>query len=84
LIKAVGEVNKLVSFPLEVPELVSWAMDIERLYPGIGASRLRFLIDQYKLEELVWDKSKGIQNIFAGLKMVGKSESGYYLKKKIW
>ena len=78
------QVNKLLPFELSGPQVVDWTSDIERLAPGADAEMLQFLFDCYKTERLIWDRNKGIQNIFTGLKFIGKNESGYYLRKRVW
>lgn len=82
--KVVVDVNMLTGFPMQVEEIVAWSAELERLLPNSELHKLKFMFDCYKRDELVWDKSKGIQNIFNGLKMIGKNEEGYYLKKQIW
>lgn len=79
-----SEVNKLLPFELNPQQLIEWSQDVDRLMPGIELERIAFLFDLYKTEQLLWDKTKGIQNIFSGLKFIGKNEQGYYLKKRVW
>src|SRR5689334_2389357 len=71
IIVAIGEVNKLGAFPLGKDELTDWASDVMRLSPEVESQRLDFLFDLYKTEQLVWDRNKGIQNIFSGLRLIG-------------
>ncbi len=78
------QVNKLLPFELSGPQVVDWTDDIIRLAPDVEADRLKFLFDLFKTEQLLWDRNKGIQNIFTGLKFIGKNEQGYYLRKRVW
>lgn len=82
--KVVVDVNLLIPFPLPVDDVVVWSAELERMLPDSELHKLKFMFDCFKREELIWDKTKGIQNIFSGLKMIGKNEEGYYLKKQIW
>lgn len=82
--KVVVDVNMLVGFPMQAEEIVEWSAELERMLPDSELHKLKFMFDCYKRDELVWDKQKGIQNIFNGLKMIGKNEEGYYLRKPIW
>lgn len=81
MILAISEVNKLVAYPLGKHDLTDWAADVLRLCPEVEPSRLEFLFDCYKTERLVWDGTKGIQNIFGGLKMIYREEDTYILRK---
>lgn len=66
----VADVNTLVPFQLTVDNIVEWSTIIDRLNPGMDLESLRFLIDKFAMDEIEWDKSKGIQNIFNGLRRV--------------
>lgn len=71
-IKKIGkeliEVNQLSPFPLTAEQVVDWAKSIEELIPDIDPTDLRFIINEYKTDELEYDQRKGIQNIFSALK----------------
>ncbi len=84
LVKAVGAVNDLVAFPLDREAVLHWGLEVERLAPDTEPEKLAFLMDCYKTEKLYWDKQKGIQNIFSGLKWIKKTEKGYTLLQAIW
>lgn len=71
-------------YPLGEGDLTDWAADVLRLCPDVEPGRIDFLLDLYKTEQLMWDRNKGIQNIFTGLRFIGKNEKGYYLKKRVW
>ena len=83
MILAVAEVNKLVGYPLGKNELSEWAEDVLKLAPEVEPSRMEFLFDCFKTERLVWDNTKGIQNIFAGLRLIYREEDKYILRKAI-
>jgi len=79
------EVNELIAFKMDVTDILHWTNEIERLLPGTEPEKIAFLIDCYKKEDLFWDKSKGIQNIFSGLKQIKKLENGEFkVLKAIW
>jgi len=80
----VANVNDLLDFKRSGEEVHSWAQDVERLAPGTDLEKLKFLLDCFKTERLVWDKTKGIQNIFIGLKQIKKTDNGYEVLKNIW
>lgn len=82
--KAMVAVNDCLPFKLEGEEILRWSMDVQRLWPEAEPGMLAFLIDQFKTEELVWDKTKGIQNIFRGLQRIRKTETGYKLLRDIY
>lgn len=84
LILVVAEVNSLIPFALDKNQLIDWAADVLRLAPGVKPAKLAFLFDLFKTEQIVWDRNRGIQNIFAGLLRIGENEKGYYLKKRVW
>ena len=83
MLKTCGEINKLVAFELDLKQLIDWSLDIKRLMPDVEPEHVQFILDCYKLEKLVWDERKGIQNIFSALKLVAKNERGYYLRRAI-
>lgn len=78
--RVIIEVNSLLGYKLDVQDVVQWSRDIDRLLPGIEPERIAFLLDQYKTTRFTWDTKLGIQNIFIGLKWIGKTESGYEIK----
>lgn len=78
IVAAVAEVNELIVFKMENEAVLHWAQEIERLAPGTDPEKVTFLIDCFKTERLTWDKTKGIQNIFSGLKQIRKTEEGEY------
>lgn len=81
----ISEVNHLLSFKLGVYEIADWAKQINRIAPDIDPKVLRFLMDAFATEAIPYDHTKGIQNIFNGLKRVEQSEKGYRIKsEKQW
>lgn len=78
IITQVAEVNELVVFKLENEVILHWAQEVERLVPGTTPEKLRFLMDCFKTEQLVWDNKKGIQNILVSLKYIREKEGGGY------
>ena len=78
MILAIAEVNKLVGYQLDKYQLAEWAEDVLKLAPEVEPSRLAFLFDCYKTERLVWDNTKGIQNIFSGIRMIYKVVDSNY------
>lgn len=82
--KVIVDVNDLVGFKKTAEEIISWSSDIERLAPGIEPERLAFLMDCFKTDRLLWDKERGIQNIFRGLKLVDVEDGKYILLKPIF
>lgn len=84
LFKTIGEVNSLVSFKLEIEDLLAWTLDLERLRPHTTKEELAWLIDQFKTGEIVWDRNQGIQNLFVNLKKIVKENGVYRLLKPIW
>ena len=81
--KIIVHVNDLVPFPHEVDTLIRWAQDIEKYLPGIELEKLAFLIDCFKQDKIEWNKSKGIQNIFNGIKEITADGDGYTVRQHI-
>lgn len=75
--KALVRINQLVPYPLTADDIYDWAMSIERIATGVEPFAISFVIDQYMMGVMEYDKSKGIQNIFTGLKKIEKTEKGY-------
>jgi hypothetical protein len=84
ILNVVVDVNSLVPFPMDLTELSAWSRDIFRLQPELDYDALKFLFDAFKKEDIVWDRTKGIQNIFTGLKRIEKTETGYRVLRQIW
>lgn len=78
LLVALADVNDLIVFPIEKEVAIHWAQEVERLAPGTTPEKLRFLMDCFKTEQLVWDNKKGIQNILVSLKYIKEKEDGGY------
>lgn len=70
-------VNELLAYKLEGEEILRWSIDVDRLAPGTDPEALAFILDCFKTERLYWDRNKGIQNIFFGLKRITKTNNGY-------
>lgn len=75
--KVIVDVNQIMQYPLTAVQVLEWAESIERLVPDVDVMALAYLMDAFKLELIEWDRQKGIQNIFAGLKRVRKTDTGY-------
>ncbi len=58
-----------------------WSDSIVQLVPDVTPNKIRFLLDLFKMDELEWDRSKGIQNIFTGLKFIHEEDGKYVFKK---
>lgn len=78
--KVVYHVNQVRTFPLTSLEVVEWSRSIVELIPPeeFDMMKIQFLIKAVKRGEVPWDKDKGIQNIFIGLKYVQKMGEGKY------
>jgi hypothetical protein len=83
IIKIVAGVNDCVGFKLEYDELVSWGADVNRLIPDLEIERLMFLMDCFKMDKIEYDKNKGIQNIFNGLRLIERTETGFKILRTI-
>lgn len=83
---SIRDVNMLMGFAVEAEQIVRWAQDVARLEPNLDMEKLALLMDCFKTEEIVWDKTVGIQNIFRGLKRIKRSEQTNELEilKEIW
>lgn len=77
LAKILVDVNMLVPFKLEGQEIILWAKSIKELAPGLEPEKLTFLMKCFKSEVIPWDKTKGIQNVFLGLRRIRKTQAGY-------
>lgn len=82
--KIILYVNNLVQFKVSGDEFIYWAKQIDRIAPDLDLKALQFLMDAFATEAIVYDHSKGIQNIFNGLKCVEKSEEGYKIIRRSW
>lgn len=78
------EINKLVAFPLDGPQLMGWADDLDRLLTDDGREKLPFLMDCFKTGRLFYDKTEGIQNIFNNLKLIKKEGEKFIILKPVW
>lgn len=78
ILKVIVNVNDCVPFKLDLTDLSNWSQDLERLCSDSELHKLRFLMDCFKTDQIVWDQKKGIQNIFNGLKRINKNEKGEY------
>ena len=82
--KLIQDINMLVPFPLEASDIIRWAQDLARLLPMEELTKLPFLMDQFKLETVIWDKTLGIQNIIRGLRCIEHTETGFKVNKPIY
>lgn len=85
IVKVVQNANDCVAFKMDAREIIHWSREIERLVPGIDPKAIGFVLDCFKVDILSWDRNKGIQNIFNGLKRIGRNEDGsFYLKETFY
>lgn len=85
--KVLVQVNKLVGFPLDAQEVISWSNDLDRLAPDLEMEELNFIMDCFKRSDIEWDHRKGIQNIFEARKVVELTNKGFWrvnYNKNIW
>jgi hypothetical protein len=79
------DVNKLVGFRIEPEQLLSWALDVDRLAPDASPAKISFLLDAFKTGEIEWDRNQGIQNIFQWLPRIRvNSELKFEILKARW
>lgn len=78
------EVNMLIGFKMDGPEIMSWADDLDRLMSYEQLEKLPFILDCFKTNELNYDHNRGIRNIFDALPRVEKTETGFRVLKQIW
>lgn len=84
ILKVIADVNNLIAFKLTVSELADWAKQIDRIAPEVDIKALRFLMDCFATDTLEYDRNKGVQNIFNGLKRIKKEGDGYVLMRQSW
>lgn len=83
--KVIVAVNDLIPMRLNSDDIISWSKDIERLVEADELKKLPFLMDCFKTDKISYDRNKGIQNIFNGLKRLKENEDGTYeILKEIW
>ncbi len=78
------EVNMLVAFKMEGSEIIAWASELNRLLPNEELKKIPFILDCFKTETLVYDKSIGIQNFFRAVKIVYEENGEFKIRKAIW
>lgn len=78
------EVNMLLAYRLEGPELVQWAQDIDRLMPTEELEKLPFILDCFKTGEIVYEEKLGIRNIFNATKIVYKEDGKFKIRRAVW
>lgn len=83
LAKILFHVNQLVPFPKSDAELEDWARSLLSFSPNFDSRKLVFLINEFKLGRIEWQKDVGIQNITMNLQLVDETHSGFRLKAKI-
>jgi hypothetical protein len=74
--KELVRVNHLVGFPMSGEDIQEWSIQLYELVPNLDTSRLHFLLNEFAMDHIEWDKNKGIQNIFNGLKRVYLDDNG--------
>ena len=82
--KELFHINYLVAFPISDPMLEGWARSIDELDPQATPEEIKELIGNMKkgLEE--FDKNKGIQNIFIGLRRLRMKKMNEIRAKEIF
>ena len=75
------EIPMIRAYAMNADEAAMWAKDLDRMLPGEEMKKLPLLLDMFKMDELEWDRSKGIQNIFTGLKFIHEEDGKYVFKK---
>lgn len=68
LIKELWQVNCVVSYPLSDEMVEVWSRCIKELAPDTTPKMIKEVVNKFKLEEIIYDSKKGIQNIFNALK----------------
>jgi hypothetical protein len=76
--------NQLRPYKLDAVEVLEWKDSIIKLVKDLDIDALEFLVDKMIAGEMDYDRDKGIQNIFLGLKKVEKTETGYKILRSIW
>jgi hypothetical protein len=69
---------------MEGEELVTWAMEIDRLVPNEELRKLPFILDCFKTTELPYNHNEGIRNIFNAFKLVYEEDGKFKIRKAIW
>jgi hypothetical protein len=64
----VFRVNQLSPWALTNGQIVDWTKTILELIPDATPQKIKDIVDKYILEEIEWNKEKGIQNITKYLK----------------
>ena len=82
--KVTARVNQLMQFPLSYIQVQEWAATIQRVAPDTKLEKVAFVIDCFMNERLEYDKNKGIQNIFNGLKRVYHDGTSYKVIERLW
>ena len=63
-------INQLTPFPYSDFQLIDWAKSINELTPELTPDILKKIIDKFKLGIYFFDSRAGIQNVFAGYKLI--------------
>lgn len=84
ILKQVVHLNMLMPFKMDYDELSAWTKELNRLLSASEMKKIPFLIDCFKKEEILWDRTVGIQNIFRGLKQIYLEGDEYKVHKKIY
>ena len=82
--KKLLELNTLVAFPIDGPEILEWARELDRLMSYDELEKLPFILDSFKRGDLPFDANQGIRNIFHATKQVRKTETGFEILRAIW
>lgn len=83
IMKVIVDVNNLVAFKMTPSDFKDWAIQIHRIAPDIDLKAVRFMMDCFATEALVYDHTKGIQNIFNALRKIERTDDGKYRIKSV-
>jgi hypothetical protein len=69
---------------MEGEEIMTWAMELDRLMSFDELEKLPFILDAFKRQDLPYEHSQGIRNFFKVLPYVIKTETGFRILRGIW
>jgi hypothetical protein len=74
-----AHIRQLTPFTVADTELENWARSILALSPNFDLNKLAFIINQFKLGNIEWQRDVGIQNIIMNLRRVRDYDDGFRL-----
>ena len=78
------DINLLINYKMEGEEIMTWAMELDRLMSFDELEKLPFILDAFKTQQLPYEHHLGIRNFFKVLPCVVKTENGFKILKGIW